>query len=178
MTTPRRMQSRLGPQSSVPSPRHDPLGWLAEAAGYSDGERWWEHMVEQRRDGADLFAAILEAMTALREAVAARRPTRVEAQREAWMRQTIRAAADGGLRADRRGLRRLARARRWRDAAGAKADAALLKGLPKIKVQATWVPWTYGRLCLPSGYGAGIESPGWYRPPLDAPPRPTWPCAG
>jgi hypothetical protein len=38
----------------------------------------------------------------------------------------------------------------------------LLKGLPKVKVQATWTPWTYGRLSLQSGYGAGIESPGWY----------------
>ncbi|MBV9470435.1 MAG: hypothetical protein JOZ57_14450, partial [Abitibacteriaceae bacterium] len=44
----------------------------------------------------------------------------------------------------------------------AKEDAALLKNLPKTKVQATWVPWTYGRLCFASGYGAGIESPGWY----------------
>ncbi|HEY9858304.1 MAG TPA: DUF5682 family protein, partial [Candidatus Obscuribacterales bacterium] len=30
------------------------------------------------------------------------------------------------------------------------------------KVQTTWVPWTYGRLAMSSGYGAGIESPGWY----------------
>ena len=44
----------------------------------------------------------------------------------------------------------------------AKEDTALLKGLPKIKVEVTWVPWTYGRLAYSSGYGAGIESPGWY----------------
>lgn len=44
----------------------------------------------------------------------------------------------------------------------AKDDAALLKGLPKIKTQATWAPWSYGRLARASGYGAGIESPGWY----------------
>jgi hypothetical protein len=43
-----------------------------------------------------------------------------------------------------------------------KDDRALLKGLPKLKTQATWVPWTYGRLAYRSGYGAGIESPGWY----------------
>lgn len=43
--------------------RFDPLGWLGKAAGYSDGERWWEHMVEQRRNSVDLFAAILEAST-------------------------------------------------------------------------------------------------------------------
>jgi Family of unknown function (DUF5682) len=138
----------------------DPLGWLAQAAGYSDGERWWEHMVEQRRDGADLFAAILEAMAALRaEALHDLDP--IEAQREAWMRQTMRAA-------QKEGYERIAvvcgawHAPALVDLANEKADAALLKGLPKIKVQATWVPWTYGRLTLASGYGAGIESPGWY----------------
>jgi hypothetical protein len=44
----------------------------------------------------------------------------------------------------------------------AKADSALLKGLPKMKVQCTWIPWTYRHLTYESGYGAGILSPGWY----------------
>jgi hypothetical protein len=44
----------------------------------------------------------------------------------------------------------------------AKADNALLKGLPKVKVAATWIPWTYTRLTAASGYGAGITSPRWY----------------
>jgi len=44
----------------------------------------------------------------------------------------------------------------------AKADNDLLKGLPKLKVAATWAPWTYGRLAAASGYGAGVLSPGWY----------------
>jgi Family of unknown function (DUF5682) len=150
----------LGPQSSVLSPRQDPLGWLAAAAGYSDGERWWEHMVEQRQDGADLFAAILEAMAALREQ-SPPDPDPVEAQREAWMRQTIRVAQKDGFE------RIAVVCGAWHapalvDLSGAKADAALLKALPKIKVQATWVPWTHGRLAYQSGYGAGIESPGWY----------------
>ncbi|WTW97028.1 DUF5682 family protein [Streptomycetaceae bacterium NBC_01309] len=34
--------------------------------------------------------------------------------------------------------------------------------LPKVKVEATWVPWTYRRLAHASGYGAGVASPGWY----------------
>ena len=37
-----------------------------------------------------------------------------------------------------------------------------MKGLPKVKVECTWIPWTYNRLSYYSGYGAGIESPGWY----------------
>jgi hypothetical protein len=152
--------SPTNPHPPSPIPRADPLGWLAAAAGYSDGERWWEHMVEQRRDGADLFAAILEAMAALREQ-SPPDPDPIEAQREAWMRQTIRAA-------QREEFERIAvvcgawHAPALVDLSGAKADAALLKGLPKMKVQATWVPWTHGRLAYQSGYGAGIESPGWY----------------
>jgi hypothetical protein len=153
-------EDSLDPQSSGLSPRADPLGWLAAAAGYSDGERWWEHMVEHRRDGAELFQAILEAMSALRaEAPANSDP--LEAQREAWMRQTIRAA-------EREGFTRVAvvcgawHAPTLIDLSDIKQDAALLKGLPKVKVQATWVPWTHGRLAYQSGYGAGIESPGWY----------------
>ncbi|MGH9760372.1 MAG: DUF5682 family protein, partial [Blastocatellia bacterium] len=39
----------------APAVRHDPLGWAARAAGYSDGERWWEHMIEQRRDSREVF---------------------------------------------------------------------------------------------------------------------------
>ena len=48
------------------------------------------------------------------------------------------------------------------DKALAKSDVALLKGLPRLKVSATWVPWTYGHLTRASGYGAGITAPGWY----------------
>ena len=39
----------------------------------------------------------------------------------------------------------------------AKPDAELLKGLPKIKIAATWIPWTASRLSYRSGYGAGVE---------------------
>jgi hypothetical protein len=117
-------------------------------------------MVEQRRDGVDLFAAILEAMAALR-AESPPDPDPVEGQREAWMRQTIRTA-------QKEGHERIAvvcgawHAPALVDLTNEKTDATTLKGLPKIKVQATWVPWTHGRLSYNSGYGAGIESPGWY----------------
>jgi hypothetical protein len=49
------------------------------------------------------------------------------------------------------------------DRPSAAADDRVLRALPKaIKTTAAWVPWTYGRLAMESGYGAGIESPGWY----------------
>jgi hypothetical protein len=145
------------PKSKIPQ---DPLGLLAEAAGYSDGERWWEHMVETRGNSVDLFTAILEAMTAVREEMPASENP-IEAKREAHMRKTIRAA-------EKEGFERIAvvcgawHAPALSQMPAAKEDTALLKGLPKTKVQATWIPWTYGRLSYSSGYGAGIESPGWY----------------
>ena len=79
----------------------DPLHWLAQAAGYADGESWWNHMVEERGDGEQLFAAIAEAMTTLRAEGGERtRPAheaRREALREAHMRQCVRAAQKEGF---------------------------------------------------------------------------------
>lgn len=140
--------------------REDPLSWLARAAGQTDGERWWEQLVEHRRDDADLFQAVLEAMGALRDELALPEPLR-ERKREAYMRQQIRAAQKDGF------ARIAVVCGAWHAPALARAsvakdDAALLKGLPKAKLAATWVPWTYGRLAFDSGYGAGVTSPGWY----------------
>ena len=138
----------------------DPIRMLAEAAGSSDSERWWEHMVEHRRDSTDVFQAVMEAMTALRETSNAE-PDPLEQKREAHMRQMIRAA-------EKDGFEKIAvvcgawHAPALEQLPAAKQDAALLKGLPTVKVQATWVPWTHGRLQWVSGYGAGIDSPGWY----------------
>lgn len=144
--------------------RRDPLGWLGEAAGFSDGESWWNHLVEERVDATDLFAAVAEAMTVLRaefpsEATPAE--TRREALREAHMRKCIREAQKAGH------ARIAVVCGAWHVPALAgpakvSADNDLLKGLPKVKVAATWVPWTYRHLARASGYGAGVESPGWY----------------
>lgn len=153
---------------SEDKPQHsDPLDWLARAAGYGDGEAWWNHMVEERGDGEQLFAAIDEAMVVLRNEGGDAGPrdeadAQREALREAHMRQCIRAAGKEGFEriAVVCGAWHLAGLKD--NKATAKADAALLKPLPKLKVNATWVPWTYRHLLRASGYGAGIRSPGWY----------------
>jgi hypothetical protein len=151
------------PEPGQPMLRRDPLRALAEAAGYSDSERWWEHMVEHRRNARDLFDGILEAMAALREKADVPEDA-IDLQREAYMRQTIRSA-------QKEGYERIAIVcGAWHAPVltdpdkdfSAKSDAALLKDLPKVKTSATWVPWTYSRLTFWSGYGAGVESPGWY----------------
>ena len=152
----------------LPTPIHrDPLGELARAAGFDDGERWWEHVVEHRRNATHdtdvdlgVFAAIREAMVALREQDATAGPQ--DELREAFMRRTMREAA-------RRDFKTIAvvcgafHAPALADpAARKKQDDALLKGLPKIKTAAAWVPWTHDLLTAASGYGAGVASPGWY----------------
>ncbi|HEU4565384.1 MAG TPA: DUF5682 family protein [Gemmatimonadaceae bacterium] len=153
-----------GAAAPTTSLRRDPLQRIAEAAGYADGERWWEHLVEERRDHAGVFDAVLEVMTAAREAhpdADDSEAARHDLLREAWMRQAIR-------RAEKEGFARIAVVcGAWHAPAlaargPAKLDAAALKGLPKLAVQATWIPWTSARLARASGYGAGVASPGWY----------------
>lgn len=153
--------------------RVDPLAALAEAAGYDDPERWWEDVVEHRGTDGDVFepfAALGEAMGALREAYGTGGHDR-DLVREAYMRLQVRAAqkevgADVAVVCGA-----------WHvPALGEKhtvaADRALLKGLPKVRADMTWVPWTHRRLSRVSGYGAGIDSPGWYGHLFGAPDRP------
>lgn len=154
--------------------RIDPLGLLAETAGYDDPERWWEDVVEHRGGGeGDAFApfvALEEAMGALRETYGSGGHDR-DLVREAFMRLQVRAAQRefGDAVAVVCGAWHVP-ALRQRTTVG--ADRALLKGLPKVKADMTWVPWTYRRLSRHSGYGAGIDSPGWYGHLFGAPDRP------
>ncbi|WP_439400736.1 DUF5682 family protein [Bradyrhizobium sp. DASA03068] len=137
---------------------HDPIGALATAAGYDDGESWWSDVIEENPATGRIFTAVADAMTALRadeKSLSAR-----EAAREAHMRIEIAKAAkecDGAVAvvcgawhvpalAERRSLA---------------ADRELLKGRPRTKVKATWAPWTAPRLARASGYGAGVVAPGW-----------------
>jgi hypothetical protein len=143
----------------------DPLHWLGQAAGYDDGESWWNHLVEERNDSLELFAAIAEAMTTVRSEAPARRRSDYEQQREilreAHMRKTMRQAQKDGFE------RIAVVCGAWHVPAleklpSAKADNDLLKALPKTKVAATWAPWSYHNLSNASGYGAGIAAPAWY----------------
>ncbi|MEW2283680.1 DUF5682 family protein [Streptomyces sp. NPDC047841] len=154
--------------------RVDPLAVLAEAAGYDDPERWWEDVVEHRGPGARdpfaPFAAVAEAMEALRERYGAGGRPR-DLVREAHMRLRLRDARKefGDAVAVVCGA--------WhvpalRERTTVTADRALLRGLPRTRADLTWVPWTHRRLARSGGYGAGIDSPGWYGHLFHAPDRP------
>lgn len=140
--------------------RKDPLTWLGEIAGFEDGERWWNQFIEHRKNDEEVFTAINEAMTALRESLP-EKDNRIEKLREAHMRQVIRQAQKENFE------NIVVVCGAWHVPAmdlsiPKKEDDELLKNLPRIKVDTTWVPWTYDRLSFESGYGAGIHSPGWY----------------
>ncbi|MEV0261706.1 DUF5682 family protein [Streptomyces sp. NPDC050617] len=165
--------------------RVDPLAVLAETAGHDDPERWWEDVVEHRggngrpgpgrpepsRAGALApFEALAEAMAALRGEYGHGGHDR-DLVREAHMRLRLREAR----REFGDGVAVVCGA--WHVPALAEtvtvaADRQRLKGLPKVKTEISWVPWTHRRLSRHSGYGAGIASPGWYAHLFDAPDRP------
>lgn len=140
--------------------RRDPISYLAEAAGFNDGEKWWEQMFEHRLQNEEVFDAVYEAMDVLREHHPSKEQ-KLEQLREAWMRKTIR-------QAEREMYQNIAvicgawHAPALKQMPKQKEDNDLLKGLPKVKTECTWVPWTYNRLSYYTGYGAGIASPGWY----------------
>ncbi|MEU8934498.1 DUF5682 family protein [Streptomyces sp. NPDC048409] len=155
--------------------RVDPLAALAEAAGYDDPERWWEDVVEHRsgteeRDALAPFTAVAEAMTVLRETYGTTGRDR-DPVREAHMRLRLR-AAQREFGEDVAVVCGAWHVPALRARSTVAADRELLKGLPKVRTDMTWVPWTNRRLARSSGYGAGIDSPGWYGHLFRAPDRP------
>jgi hypothetical protein len=151
---------------ATPIAHADPLEALAQMSGHSDGEALWNALVESTGSGPDIFPVIEAAMTELRNAdadngVLATLRSKDDECREAFMRIEIRQALKDveGAIAVVTGAWHVPALRADHSVA---ADRALLRGLPKLKTAATWVPWTEPRLALASGYGAGVASPGWY----------------
>ncbi|CAN7393672.1 DUF5682 family protein [Mesorhizobium sp. LjNodule214] len=150
--------SEAGADEDAAPHRRDPIGTLAHAAGYEDGESWWSDIVEQNPEPGPIFAAIADAMTTLREGEGS--IARFEARREAHMRLEITAARkefDGPIAVV---------CGAWhvpalQAAHVQKTDQALLKGIARRKSSMTWAPWTGPRLASGLGYGAGVVAPGW-----------------
>ena len=149
--------------------RQDPIGVLAEAAGYEDGESWWLDLIEQNPEPGPIFAAIAEAMSALR--AAAPPPDAHEAAREAHMRLAV---AESVKAAGERPVAVVCGA--WHvpallESRPQKDDRALIPKAAKRKLVATWAPWSFPRLARNRGYGAGVEAPGWLDHLWETPPE-------
>jgi len=138
-----------------------PIDEIARLEGYESGEVWWEHRFEQRfcSDAKGHFEAVELLMATLRGAYP--KENRFDAIREAFMREAIRSAK----RQKRENVVFVCGA--WHTSALThyaqfKGDKELIKNLPSQKVETTWIPWPNSRLAWESGYGAGIDSAGWY----------------
>jgi hypothetical protein len=167
-TEPEESLGEAKPDAATPASPRDVLEELALAAGFRDGEAWWGRFIEERRgdeDAIGLFDAIRDTMGTARAKLSSTRGDVNEPAREAHMRREIRAAMKAGFEhiavvcgawhapvLTVEALKEIP----------AKSDLEILKGLSKRKTAATWIPWTYDRLSMASGYGAGISSPGWY----------------
>jgi len=162
--------ARENSESAPVQQRQDALDLLASAAGYEDGETFWNGLIEQHgangQEALKVFASIETAMTEARaqEELGVQSPQEASRnlQREAFMRTNLRAALKEfeGQIAVVNGAWHISGLRQETKPAD---DRALVKDLPRVKVEATWVPWTDSRLSAFSGYGAGVISPGWYR---------------
>jgi len=146
----------------------DPIGALANIAGYEDAEGWWNDLIEQSRDDSlAIFEQVEHAMTALREPIADNSPALEQDRlREAFMRLEIAKVAKNGDGP----IAVICGA--WHVPAlkakhTSKDDRALIKVLPKklaaSKYKSTWIPWTSSRLASQAGYGAGVAAPMWYQ---------------
>ncbi|NBU36038.1 MAG: hypothetical protein EBS35_05625 [Bacteroidetes bacterium] len=140
----------------------DPLSQVAQHAGYSDSERWWEHTFEQVVEDEEVFRGLSELMVEVREQLQ-RSESKETLLREAWMRQIIRTEVTKNYQriAIVCGAWHIPALLNWHKMA-AKQDKLLLKDLLKVKIAGTWIPWSYDRLARQSGYGAGILAPAWY----------------
>ncbi|MFT4750511.1 MAG: hypothetical protein ACJATN_000508 [Neolewinella sp.] len=144
--------------------RRDPLSLMAELAGYKDSEAWWDATLERgHKDSLAVFEAMLAMISELRETFPSASDDENQ-RREAFMRTEIRKAMKTG--AERIAIIVGA----WHGPAvsdpllyKAATDKNILKGLPKVKIAAAWVPWSYPRLARAGGYGAGVASPNWYQ---------------
>lgn len=162
--------AREHPESALPQMHADALDFLASAAGYEDGESFWNGLIEQHggsgQEALSVFRSIETAMTDARAHEGSQTQSLEEAtrnlQREAIMRSNIRVALKQfeGKLAVVTGAWHISGLRQATKPAD---DRAVVKDLPRVKIEATWVPWTDSRLSTFSGYGAGVISPGWYR---------------
>lgn len=155
------------PKSEI---KADPLQFAAEAAGFSDGEIWWENLIENRQNAVEIFDVIIDLMTVLRNESEKNGETEdlQTLRREAFMRQEIRRAAQEGF-AKAAVVCGAWHAPKLTNLDDEKTDNEILIELPKAKLEATWIPYTFSRLTFGSGYGAGIRSPEFYRQMWESP---------
>lgn len=140
----------------------DPLGKMAELAGYQDYERWWEVTFEEHEGSTAIFDAIANMMEALRPS---ERPeiNGMNIWREAWMRKQIRKAVKEGFEkiAVVCGAWHVPRLQEYQTIKE-KDDQSIIKGRKKEACTACLIPWSYEQMTPSQGYASGVHAPFWY----------------
>jgi len=156
-------------QTRLNSVRRDPLGALAQAEGYADGESFWRDVIEKDPFPGPVFATVAAAISSLREG--APPPTGEEATREAYMRLEIAEAATNCS-----GPIAVVCGAWYLPALAAKmppaADRALLT-IPAKKMESVfaWTPWFLDPLIIEGRYSARVPAPAWHAHLWDTPPE-------
>ena len=140
----------------------DPLGKMAELAGYQDYERWWEVHFEEEEGSIAIFETIANMMMVLRSHDL-KEVNGMNIWREAWMRKQIRKAVKEGHKkiAVVCGAWHVPRLLDY-DTIKEKEDNAIIKGRSKEACAACLIPWSYEQLTPSQGYASGVHAPFWY----------------
>jgi hypothetical protein len=140
----------------------DPLGKMAQLAGYSDYERWWEVTFEEQEGSTAIFDAIANMMETLRPN-GVQEVNGMNIWREAWMRKQIRKAIKEGFEkiAVVCGAWHVPRLQEYHSIKE-KDDQSILKGRKKEPCTACLIPWSYEQMTPSQGYNSGVHAPFWY----------------
>ena len=140
----------------------DPLGKIAELAGYQDRERWWEVNFEEEEGSIAIFDTISNLMGALRPRDI-QEVNGLNIWREAWMRKQIRKAVKEEFEkiAVVCGAWHVPLLQEYENIKE-KEDNAIVKGRKKEACAACLIPWSYEQMTLSQGYASGVHAPFWY----------------
>lgn len=136
--------------SVADSPTESPYDRCAKAAGYDDFDTYWESCFEPLRNGFE--QAMLEFGKTLR---ALESPAPDTLLREAYMRRRIAKAQAGYDRV-------LVVCGAYHAPALTQGEAmtdAETAALPRVSCKLTLMPYSYNRLSVTAGYGAGVAAP-------------------
>lgn len=140
----------------------DPLGKIAELAGYQDYERWWEVNFEEEEGSIAVFDTIANMMAVLRPRDL-KEVNGMNIWREAWMRKQIRKAVKEGHTkiAVVCGAWHVPRLQEY-ETIKEKEDNSIVKGKSKEACVACLIPWSYEQMIPSQGYASGVRAPFWY----------------
>jgi Family of unknown function (DUF5682) len=157
-------QSASSPSEGTTAEGDDPYETIARLSGEPDHETWWEKTFEHTTSAAAYQEATYALGVGLRgqggETPAARR---VLVLREAFMRREIKRTLAEGHAPSRVVVVCGAYHAPALEEDGLALDDDQVASLPRVPTVQTLIPYSYYRLSLKAGYGAGNGAPGYFQ---------------